>query len=103
MLALQELVPAAEAAFEPILLEWIVLLPLLGFVINGALSIVAARRAHPAAHDADLRHDHVEEEDAPAEGSHAGPVAAATTHDASPAFRLSRQSPSSRTAVVAAV
>src|SRR5690242_7504067 len=47
MLALQELVPAAEAAFEPTLLEWIVLLPLLGFVINGALAMLAARRAHP--------------------------------------------------------
>src|SRR5687767_7881008 len=56
MLALQELVPAAEAAFEPTLLEWIVLLPLLGFVINGALSLLAARRAHPPG--AVVAHDH---------------------------------------------
>jgi NADH-quinone oxidoreductase subunit L len=48
MLALQELVPAAEHAFEPILLGWIVLLPLIGFVANGALALSAARRAHPA-------------------------------------------------------
>jgi NADH-quinone oxidoreductase subunit L len=53
MLALQAVVPAAEAAvehhgFHPILLEWIVLLPLLGFLINGALALIAARRAHPA-------------------------------------------------------
>jgi NADH-quinone oxidoreductase subunit L len=52
MLALQAVVPAAEAAaehhaFHPILLEWIVLLPLLGFLINGALALMAARRAHP--------------------------------------------------------
>ncbi|HEX2092679.1 MAG TPA: hypothetical protein VHG28_09770, partial [Longimicrobiaceae bacterium] len=43
---------AAEAAshggaFHPTLLGWIVLLPLLGFLINGALSVIAARRALP--------------------------------------------------------
>ena len=37
----------AHAAWEPILLGWIVLLPLLGFLINGAAAVVAARRKLP--------------------------------------------------------
>lgn len=41
--------PAAEGhGFHPVLPWLIVLLPLLGFVLNGALSIIAARRALPA-------------------------------------------------------
>ena len=42
----QEIVEAAAQAggeFEPILLGWIVLLPLLGFLINGLAGLVAAR------------------------------------------------------------
>ncbi len=34
--------------FEPFLLGWIVLLPLIGFVVNGALALVAGRRAATA-------------------------------------------------------
>src|SRR5688500_11989297 len=64
MLALQELVPAAEAAFEPTLLGWIVLLPLVGFIINGALSLMAARRAHPpAAFAGQAHHDEPSEQE----------------------------------------
>jgi NADH-quinone oxidoreductase subunit L len=37
---------SAHAA-EPALLGWIVLLPLLGFLVNGALSLISARRALP--------------------------------------------------------
>ncbi|MFL5381273.1 MAG: NADH-quinone oxidoreductase subunit L, partial [Longimicrobiaceae bacterium] len=49
MLLLQEAGHAAAgaAAFEPVLPWLIVVLPLLGFVLNGILSIVAARRALP--------------------------------------------------------
>src|SRR5215218_5648997 len=52
MLLLQEAAAAAGHAagsgtFEPVLPWLIVVLPLLGFVLNGALSIVAARRALP--------------------------------------------------------
>src|SRR5689334_11970751 len=52
MLLLQEAAEAAghaagSTAFEPVLPWLIVVLPLLGFVLNGALSIVAARRALP--------------------------------------------------------
>src|SRR5829696_3189791 len=65
MLALQELVPAAEAAFEPTLLEWIVLLPLVGFVINGTLALMAARRAHPPMA---LAHGHHHDEPSEQEG-----------------------------------
>jgi NADH-quinone oxidoreductase subunit L len=36
----------AVHAFEPTLLGWIVLLPLIGFLVNGAASLVAARREH---------------------------------------------------------
>lgn len=52
--------PAAHGEFHPFLLGWIVLLPLLGFVINGALAIAAAVRGrrstlvqHPP-HEAEL-------------------------------------------------
>ena len=46
-LAIQEAVAVADeqAAFEPTLLGLIVLLPLIGFVINGLAAVVAARRA----------------------------------------------------------
>jgi NADH-quinone oxidoreductase subunit L len=52
MLLLQEAAHAAEAAahgggFTPVLPWLIVAFPLLGFVLNGALSVVAARRALP--------------------------------------------------------
>src|SRR5215207_4146276 len=52
MLLLQHAAPAAghaagAVAFEPVLPWLIVVLPLLGFVLNGALSIIAARRALP--------------------------------------------------------
>jgi NADH-quinone oxidoreductase subunit L len=38
---------AHGAGFEPTLLGWIILLPLLGFVINGLAAVVAGRRALP--------------------------------------------------------
>src|SRR3982751_2070989 len=52
MLLLQEAASAAVHAagsgeFHPMMPWLIVVLPLLGFVLNGALSIVAARRALP--------------------------------------------------------
>jgi NADH-quinone oxidoreductase subunit L len=53
MLALLQAAPAEAVAqeaaahhFEPTLLGWIVLLPLLGFVINGVAALIAARRQH---------------------------------------------------------
>jgi NADH-quinone oxidoreductase subunit L len=46
----------AHGTFEPTLLGWIVLLPLLGFVVNGIASLIAARRALPPV--AALGHDH---------------------------------------------
>src|SRR5690554_5079567 len=53
----QEVVEAAGAMeFRPTLLGLIVLLPFLGFVINGLAAIVAARKARPGgtpAHDLD--------------------------------------------------
>jgi NADH-quinone oxidoreductase subunit L len=67
MLALIQVVHGAEAAgsqaaaglhsFEPTLLAWIVVLPLIGFLINGAASLFAAvgsRRGVPAPHATDL-------------------------------------------------
>src|SRR5215207_11314480 len=52
MLLLQHAAPAAghaagAVAFEPVLPWLIVVLPLLGFALNGVLSIIAARRALP--------------------------------------------------------
>jgi NADH-quinone oxidoreductase subunit L len=59
---------AAHGSYEPRLLGWIVLLPLLGFLINGVAGLVAARRAHPAtrnlgqAHASEQEgHDHGDE------------------------------------------
>ena len=53
ILALLQAAPAEALAtetaahgFEPTMLAWIVLLPLIGFLINGAASLVAARRDH---------------------------------------------------------
>ncbi len=53
MLALIQAAPAealtqdvAVQGFEPTLLAWIVLLPLIGFLVNGAAALMAARRAH---------------------------------------------------------
>src|SRR5688500_809200 len=40
-----EVAAEAEVLFEPTLLGLIVLLPLLGFLINGAAALLAARRA----------------------------------------------------------
>jgi NADH-quinone oxidoreductase subunit L len=67
MLALIQVVHGAEAAgseaaaglhsFEPTLLAWIVVLPLIGFLINATASLFAAvgsRRAVPAPHATDL-------------------------------------------------
>jgi NADH-quinone oxidoreductase subunit L len=53
MLLLQEAAYAAQSAahggaFEPILPGLIILLPFLGFMANGLLSVIAARRALPA-------------------------------------------------------
>jgi NADH-quinone oxidoreductase subunit L len=85
MLALQEALHTAEeagyaagaahAAFEPTLLAWIVLLPLLGFLVNGIASLIAARRAHPGATDRDLEgHEHASEAEAHAEGGQPQPA-----------------------------
>jgi NADH-quinone oxidoreductase subunit L len=84
-----EVAAEAEVLFEPTLLGLIVLLPLIGFLINGAASLVAARRAttrsafghghghgggdigHEPEHGA---HDHVPMSEE--EGHHAGSVTA---------------------------
>ncbi|MEX2581950.1 MAG: NADH-quinone oxidoreductase subunit L [Gemmatimonadota bacterium] len=64
ILRAQEAVEAAEIAgeFEPILLGLIVLLPLLGFVINGAASVFAARSHRGRPFAAAGHHDPSEEE-----------------------------------------
>jgi NADH-quinone oxidoreductase subunit L len=72
---------AAHAGFEPTLLAWIVLLPLLGFVINGAAALVSARRAFPAATDRELAwHDHASEAEGRAEGDQPHPAAHDDAH-----------------------
>ena len=55
MLAFIQAAPAQALAqdvtgqgFEPTLLAWIVLLPLIGFLINGSAALIAARRTHRA-------------------------------------------------------
>src|SRR5688572_1515515 len=77
----------AEVLFEPTLLGLIVLLPLLGFLINGAAALLAARRAtarsalahghghgHDAHDDALGVHDHIPMSEE--EGHHVGAVTA---------------------------
>src|SRR4051794_4830632 len=72
MLLLQEAAAAAGHAagtgtFVPVLPWLIVVLPLLGFVLNGALSIVAARRALPKLPPVgDPSYDHHDDEPAAA-------------------------------------
>src|SRR5690606_28074801 len=85
MLALQEAQQAAEAvaavhgAFEPTLLGWIVLLPFLGFLINGAAAIIAARRARPPS-GALAGHGHASEQEHHAGGDQAHPAAIEEEH-----------------------
>jgi NADH-quinone oxidoreductase subunit L len=90
MLALIQVVHGAEAAgnqaagvhsFEPTLLAWIVVLPLIGFLINGAASLFAAvgsRRAVPAPHATDLDDPSELEHHTEDHGEHPG----AHAHDA---------------------
>jgi NADH-quinone oxidoreductase subunit L len=81
MLALQEGRHAAEAvheaaahgAFEPTLLGWIVLLPLIGFLINATAALVAARRSAPAPRDL-AGHEHASEFEHHAEGEQPHPT-----------------------------
>jgi NADH-quinone oxidoreductase subunit L len=86
MLVLQEAVHTAEVvaeeagvavahhAFEPTLLGWIILLPFLGFLINGAAAVIAARRSRPPAREL-AGHDHASERTDHAEGDDPHPAA----------------------------
>src|SRR4051794_34428040 len=77
MLLLQEAAAAAghggaRGEFVPVLPWLIVALPLLGFVLNGALSILAARRALPALPPVgDPSYDHHDDEVHAAAHAHA--------------------------------
>src|SRR5690606_28825671 len=66
--ALQETAGAVPQAaeLEPVLLGWIILLPLIGFLINGFAAIVAARR-RTVRLPADAHHGGPDEHEQPAE------------------------------------
>lgn len=72
---------AAHGAFHPTLLGWIVLLPLLGFLVNGAAAFAAARRRprpllHGAAHEPSEEELHAHVDD-----GHPAEIEEARDHD----------------------